>query len=66
MLLESNHIYLPHSNIRVGRAGHHLIVSAAAVETPHLVLMRVQRLYALIGLDGPQLHQTVRTTEDTV
>lgn len=53
---DQNRDYLPHGDIGVGRARHHLVVSAAAVETPHLVLMSVQRLDTLVGLYGPQLH----------
>lgn len=48
--------YHPNGDVRVCRAGHHLVIFAAAVETPHLVLMAVQRLYALVGFYGPQFH----------
>lgn len=51
--------HLPHGDGGVGRARHHLVVFGAGVQSPHFVLVGVQRLHALVGLDGPQLHQTV-------
>lgn len=54
--ISQNYTHQPHGDIRVRRAGHHLVVFAAAVETPHFVLVGVQRLHALVGLYGPQLY----------
>ena len=47
------------SYVGVGRSGHHLVVIAACVEAPHLILVGVEGLYTLVGLNGPQLDQPV-------
>lgn len=59
-----SHTYQPHGDVRVRRAGDHLVIFAAAVQTPNFVLVGVQRLHALICLYGPQLYQTIGATED--
>lgn len=53
---QSHHTCLPHGDVGVRRACDHPVISAAAVETPHFVLVGVQRLHTLVGLYGPQLH----------
>lgn len=56
LAINQNYTHQPHSDVRVRRAGHHLVILAAAVETPYFVLVGVQRLHALVGLYGPQLY----------
>lgn len=55
----NNPTYSPHCDVGVCRGGHHLVVLAAGVETPHFVLVSVQSLHTLVGLYGPQLYQTI-------
>ena len=56
------HTDLPDDDVGVCRARHHEAIFAAGVETPHFVLVGVQRLHTLVGLYGPQLHQAIGTT----
>ena len=48
--------HIPDGDGGIGRPCYHLVVLAADMETPHLVLVGVQGLHTFVGLDGPQLH----------
>lgn len=53
---------LPHCDVGVSRSGHHQVIAAVAMQSPHFVLVCIKCLHTLISLNGPELHKAIRTS----
>lgn len=52
--------HLPEDDTGVTGTSESTVVQLAAVKPPDLVLVGIQRPHALVALDGPELHESIR------